>query len=81
MALQKVFKESYIETLRNNIVPEYYAGESFDYDDTQIRYLANVEHPEGLLEKMNPDNDLESAIALYEAYPTLTTLSASKIEL
>ena len=81
MALQKVFKESYIERLRSNIVPECYAGDSFDYDDTQIRYLANVEHPEGLLEKMNPDNDLESAIALYEAYPTLTPLSASKIEL
>lgn len=81
MALQKVFKEAYVEALRSSIDPEKYAGEAFEYDDTQVRYMANVHHPEGLLEKMNPDNLLESAIALYEAYPDLTPLSASKMEL
>ena len=81
MALQKVFKETYIEALKSNILPENYAGDVFPFDESQIRYLANIEHPEGLLEKMNPENDLESAIAIYEAYKNLTPLSASKIEL
>ncbi len=81
MALQKVFKEAYVEALRSSIAPEKYAGEAFDFDETQVRYMANVHHPEGLQEKMNPDNLLESAIALYEAYPDLTPLSTSKMEL
>ena len=81
MALQKVFKEAYVEALRSSIDPDNYAGEAFVFDETQVRYMANVHHPEGLQEKMNPDNLLESAIALYEAYPDLTPLSASKMEL
>ena len=81
MALQKVFKEAYVEALRSSIDPEKYAGEAFLFDETQVRYMANVHHPEGLQDKMNPDNLLESAIALYEAYPDLTPLSASKMEL
>ena len=81
MALQKVFKEAYVEALRSSIDPDNYAGETFVFDETQVRYMANVHHPEGLQEKMNPDNLLESAIALYEAYPDLTPLSASKMEL
>ena len=81
MALQKVFKEAYVEALRSSIDPDNYAGETFVFDETQVRYMANVHHPEGLQEKMNLDNLLESAIALYEAYPDLTPLSASKMEL
>ena len=81
MALQKVFKEAYVEALRSSIDPDNYAGETFVFDETQVRYMANVHHPEGLQEKMTPDNLLESAIALYEAYPDLTPLSASKMEL
>lgn len=81
MALQKVFKESYVEVLRCNIDPDKYSGEAFEFDETQVKYLANVHHPENLQEKMNPDNLLESAIALFEAYKDLTPLAASKIEL
>ena len=81
MPLQKVFKESYVEVLRCNIDPNKYAGQYFEYDETQVRYMANVHHPEGLLEQMNPDSLLESAIALFEAYKDLTPLAASKIEL
>ena len=81
MALQKVFKEAYVETLRCNIDPDNYAGEKFDYDETQVKYMANVHQPEGLQEKLDPDNLLESAITLFEAYKDLTPLAASKIEL
>ena len=81
MALQKVFKEAYVEVLRNSVDPEKYAGEAFEFDQTQVKYLANVEQPSDLLNKMDPDNLLESAIALFEEYQNLTPLAASKIEL
>lgn len=81
MALQKVFKEAYVETLRCNIDPFKYAGATFDYDETQVKYIANVHHPEGLQERLDPTDLLGSAIALYEAYRGLTPLAASKDEL
>lgn len=78
MALQKVFREAYVEVLRNNIDPAKYAGESFDYDETQVHYMANVHHPEGLVDRMDEKDDLKSAIELFEAYQELTPLAASK---
>ncbi len=81
MALQKVFKESYVETLRCNVSPEKYRGENFEYDPTEVRFLANVHQPEGLNDRLNPENDLESAITLFEEYNELTPLSASRMEL
>ena len=81
MAPQKVFKEAYVDVLRNSIDPEKYEGETFKYDETQVKNLANIRQPSGLLEKMDPNNLFESAIALFEAYKDLTPLAASKIEL
>ena len=81
MALQKVFKESYVETLRSNVTPEKYRGEAFEYDPAEVRLMANVHQPEDLAERLDPNNDLESAIALYEEYKELTPLSASRMEL
>jgi hypothetical protein len=81
MAQQKVFKEAYVDVLRDSVEPEKYAGECFEYDESQVKPLANVHQPVDLLDKMDPDNLLESAIALFEAYKDLTPLAASKIEL
>lgn len=78
MALQKVFREAYVETLRSNIDPAKYAGESFDYDESQVHYMANVHQPEGLIDRMDEHDDLKSAIELYEGYWELTPLAASK---
>ena len=74
MALQKVFREAYVEALRSNIDPAKYAGESFDYEESQVHYMANVHQPENL-------DELKSAIALYEEYKELTPLAASKNDL
>ena len=52
MALQKVFREAYVEVLRSNIDPAKYAGESFDYEESQVHYMANVHQPENLLERI-----------------------------
>lgn len=81
MALQKVFKEAYVEVLRSNINPAKYAAESFEYEESQVQYMANVHQPENLLERMDEKDELKSAIELYEAYKELTPLAASKNDL
>lgn len=81
MKLQKIFKESYCHRLKSSINPEAYAQDTFDYDPTQTKILANVYQPEGLEEKLNTkEDDFESAKALYEAYSTISPIVASKEE-
>ena len=81
MALQKTFSTAYAETLeynaKHNIDIEKYRNESFDFDSNEVYRIPYLEQPEGLLEKMNPDDVLTSAKALYEAYPDLSMLQAS----
>lgn len=83
MALQRVFKKSYIDELRNNIKVDDYLQESFPYDESRCAKLYGIEHPEGLLEKLDPtpDGDLRSAIAIYEAYKGLSPLLAQQDDL
>ena len=81
MALQKTFSTSYAETLeynaKHNIDIEKYRSEVFEFDQNEVYRIPYLEQPAGLLEKMNPDDILASAKALYEAYPDLSMLQAS----
>jgi hypothetical protein len=83
MLVQRTFKQEYVEELATAVKKgqglERYAAESFDYDSSQVVIIPSLQHPEGLVEKMIPDAtaDCTSAIALYEAYSTLTPLQAS----
>ena len=77
MELQRVFKHSYMDYLRRHIHIEDYQQEQFPYDESKTKHLANVYHPEGLLDKMDPSDDFKSAVALFEAYKNLTPLVAS----
>lgn len=77
MELQKVFKQSYREELRRNIHISDYQGETFPYDPSKVKSLANVYKPEGLLERLDPEDDFTSAIEIYKAYSTITPLLAS----
>lgn len=77
MELQRVFKRSYMDDLRRHIHIEDYQQEQFPYDESKTKPLANIYHPEGLLDKMDPSDDFKSAIALFEAYKNLTPLVAS----
>ena len=83
MALQSVFKRGYVDYLKNNIKPEAYLGDHFEYDQSQVVRLYGVPHPEDLLEKLNPtpEGDLQTAIAIYEAYPNLSPLFAQQDDL
>ena len=77
MELQKVFTHSYMEKLRRNIHISDYQQESFPYDATQVKKLANIYQPQGLLDQMDATDDYKSAVALYKAYSDLTPLVAS----
>lgn len=77
MELQRVFKHSYMDYLRRHIHIEDYQQDQFPYDESKTKHLANVYHPEGLLDKMDPSDDFKSAVALFEAYKNLTPLVAS----
>jgi len=83
MALQPVFKRGYIDYLRNNIKPESYLKDHFEYDPSQVVRLYGVPHPEGLLEQLDPtpEGDLQTAIAIYEAYPNISPLFAQQDDL
>ena len=79
MALQKVFKEPYVDWIKESISIDKYGGEEFEYDAGKTKYLANISKPEDLLDKlMSAENDFQAAIALYEAYPNLTPIIASQ---
>lgn len=77
MELQKVFKKSYMEELRRNIHVSDYQGDSFPYDPSKVKSLANVYKPEGLLDKLDPDDDFTTAVELFKAYKNVTPLLAS----
>ena len=77
MELQKVFKKSYMEDLRRNIQISDYQGETFPFDPSKVKALANVYKPAGLLDRLDPDDDFTTAVELYKAYDTVTPLLAS----
>ncbi len=81
MALQKTFTAAYAarleENAKNGIDIDKYQSPSFDFDVKEIRLIPTIEQPDGLLEKLDPNNDFLSAKALYEAYSRITPLLAS----
>ena len=77
MELQKVFKRSYMDELRKNIHISDYQGEVFPYEPSKVKPLANVYKPEGLLDRLDPEDDFASAKEIYQAYENITPLLAS----
>ena len=81
MEYQKIFTEKYANQLlseaKDITLIERYKQDKFDFDESKVLIIPGFEKPQGLLEKMNPNNNLESAIALYESYKNLTPLQAS----
>lgn len=83
MQLQKTFKESYMKTLRDavksGVAIPLYAKDSFEVDISQVKRLANVYAPEGLIEKLDKvwNDDFKAAVAIYEAYKDISPLLAS----
>lgn len=80
MSLQKIFKPSYVAYKKSHINTADYALDEFPYDKGQVKTMANIYCPEGLEEKLDPNDNFKSAKVLFEAYPNLTPLVASKEE-
>lgn len=82
MALQKTFKAQYANRLeyeaKNGIGAERYTQNIFPIDESQTIFLPTVEKPEGLLEKMDANDDFISAKALFEAYKSIPLVLASE---
>ena len=83
MALQKVFKPSYIQYLKNNIQVENYLKDTFPFDDSQTRRLSGVIHQDNLLSKLDPTpgGDFTTAIAIYEAFEGISPVFAQQEDL
>jgi len=84
MQLQRTFKESYKNKLRDSVKSReaisLYSKETFEIDNNCVKRLANVYEPDfdlgaKLLETYN--DDFKSAVTLYEAYKDLSPLLAS----
>lgn len=81
MGWQKVFTPGYIRQLKENIDLENYSASVFPYDESKVKFLVGVPAAQGLAQLMNPEDDFESAKALYEAFPSLSLLDASEMYL
>ena len=77
MKLQRTLKDSALSTLKANINPELYTGDEYALDETMVKPLAGIYQPVGLLEKMDADDELKTAVALYDSYKDLSPLMAS----
>lgn len=83
MELQRSFTPDYTEKLkydaRMGFSTEKYALSNFPLDDAETIALKGIEKPEGLLEKLVPEQkyDLQNAITIYEAFPDLSPLIAA----
>lgn len=82
MALQKILTQKYIDSVftevSNGVGLNRFKEDAFPYDESKLLVIPNMKAPENLSDKMVPttDGDYQSAIALYEAYKTLTPLQA-----
>lgn len=80
MALQKVFTQSYVERLKAHIAPADYQKDEFTVDESQVKTLLRVRHPEQLADYMveHADSDFDCAVALFESYSDLSPVFAQE---
>lgn len=82
MALQTILSKRAIEKIKDdvdlNIGLERFLQDDFPIKEEDVLVLPGIIKPEGLLDKMDAstDGDFKSAIAIYEAYKTLSPLQA-----
>ena len=81
MQNQMIFKYKYVNQLKANIHVEQYKMDGFEYDSSQVLHLPSILKPDDLLSRLDPANDLESAIAIYEAFCRLEPIQASDARL
>ncbi len=81
MEKQLIFKEKYVLQLKAELKAgtssENYRSNDFVYDKKQVLMMPNIARTTGLLSKLKPDNDFETAVQIFEAFRNLETIQAS----
>lgn len=77
MAKQLIFKDKYVKKIKDELNVDFYNGKEFMYDKKQILMLPNINHPEGLSERLDASDDYKSAVQIYEAFKDLEPIQAS----
>lgn len=77
MEKQQIFKEKYLLKLKDEIDIDKYRSNEFVYDKKQTLMMPNINKPDGLLSKLNHQNDIETAVAVFEAFKNLEPIQAS----
>lgn len=77
MEKQQIFKEKYLLKLKDEIDTDKYRSNEFVYDKKQTLMMPNINKPDGLLSKLNHQNDFETAVAVFEAFKNLEPIQAS----
>lgn len=81
MAYQKLFRTKYTDLLldqvNNGLNLERFYESHFKYDESQTLSVPSILSPDGLKYKLRTDDNYSSAVALYEAFSTLSPLQAA----
>jgi len=81
MGKQLIFKEKYILQLKadieTGISTDKYRSNEFIFDKKQTLMMPNIIKTDSLVRKLNPENDFETAIKLFEAFRNLEPIQAS----
>lgn len=79
---QNRFEIDYTARLKSRIEENIplYKGDVFPIDEDEVIVMPDVEKPNGLLEKLlvNPKNDLDNAIEVYNSFESLSPIAASQ---
>lgn len=77
MAKQPIFKTKYVQKLKTELNEEFYKSNEFVYDKNQVYVLPNIEQTEGLVDKLDVNDDCKTAIVIFEAFEQLEPIQAS----
>ena len=77
MEKQQIFKEKYLLKLKEEVNADNYKSSEFVYDKKQTLMLPTINKPDGLLKRLNHENDFETAVEVFEAFKNLEPIQAS----
>lgn len=81
MAYQQYLKNAFLDDLKEQIKEgnglELYFEDDFPIPEDMVQVIPQIKLPEGLCEKMDPKNELSSAIELYRAYKNISPIQAT----
>jgi hypothetical protein len=81
MAKQLIFKDKYVQKLKKDLASgrtlDFYKGNEFIYDNTQVLMLPNIEVTSDLVSQLDAKDDFKTAITIYEAFEKLEPIQAS----